>query len=124
MQANKHKVHFTSWHGLWGGIISAASIGVLAVGGVAFRKLGVLQRFPVPVQTAIKTGHRLSGPLVWVAAMGNMLLGLMTHGAGPHVTLHWIQGALIVVMMIAQGILYLQPQVAVDASAPDAGKLV
>lgn len=123
MQINLGKEHFKSWHGLLGTEIAAAAM-VAAVGGaVSFRRIGVLAKLPANVQPMVKAAHRYSGPAVWLLAMGNMLLGLQTNGAGPLVLLHCIDAVAIFVMVAAQVLLLLSGR-SDSASSLDAGKLV
>lgn len=124
MQINAGKVHFKSWHGLFGVVITAAAVLAAVGGAVSFRRVGILAKLPAHVQPLVKAAHRYSGPAVWVLAMGNTLLGLRTHGAGPRVFLHCLDAVVICVMTAAQGLLILNSNAASATSLPDAGKLV
>lgn len=102
MQINLGKPHYASTHGKLGLAATAAAFVAAAGGGVAFRKLGVLQRVPVWLQGRLKQAHRLAGPAVLAAAYANVFIGLGTHGAGPRTALHLWQRGAVVLLGLAQ----------------------
>lgn len=124
LQIRLGKQHFTSWHGLLGVTTTLAALLVVLMGAGAFRRLGLLQKLPLPMQPLLKRAHTAAGALVWFAALFNVLLGLRTHGAGPRTTLHYGQGIAVLIIAVAQGALLLQRRPAPRAEQEDAGKLV
>lgn len=102
---NHGKSHYTSWHGKIGLGACLAGLAAVAGGAVSFRKLGLLQRFPEPLQAQIKLAHRLAGPAVLAAALVNAFIGLGHPAAGDNGTLHFAQRAGVVLLGAAEAYL-------------------
>ena len=124
LQNRLGKLHFHTYHGIIGGLTTASALVVVLGGGVAFRRIGLLQKLPLTMQPGVKRAHTIAGALVWLAGLFNALLGLRTHGAGPRATVHYGQGIIVLVMAVSQLAILLQPRPAQRAEQQDAGKLV
>jgi Eukaryotic cytochrome b561 len=76
LQTLHGKPHFTSLHGKVGALTLLLLLLTTLIGGLSFRRLGLLPKLPTEAQPKVKWAHRLAGVTVWTLAIVCMQLDL------------------------------------------------